>query len=189
MPKEVVCAELHVIGQIVGATGFTERQLFCHWSLHTGGGWQVVSGQTHGQTHTDTPVFGDAAIWSHPIDIHYNVKSITGWPRLLLQVFSLDQFGRVHLAGYGFCYIPTTPGGATVGAGNNINCAIWRPTGTLLDQWRHLLAGGGTPQLRLPADTVLTAVDRYRLQTVSAGQVQVRLGVILKNFDKFGVEF
>lgn len=29
-------AEVHVIGQIVGATGFSESSLFCKWGVHTG---------------------------------------------------------------------------------------------------------------------------------------------------------
>lgn len=29
-------AEVHVIGQIVGATGFSENSLFCKWGVHTG---------------------------------------------------------------------------------------------------------------------------------------------------------
>lgn len=29
-------AEVHVIGQIRGATGFSESSLFCKWGIHTG---------------------------------------------------------------------------------------------------------------------------------------------------------
>jgi len=29
-------AELHVIGQLVGATGFPEQSLFCKWGIHIG---------------------------------------------------------------------------------------------------------------------------------------------------------
>lgn len=29
-------AEVHVIGQIMGATGFSESSLFCKWGIHTG---------------------------------------------------------------------------------------------------------------------------------------------------------
>lgn len=29
-------AEVHVIGQIMGATGFSESSLFCKWGVHTG---------------------------------------------------------------------------------------------------------------------------------------------------------
>jgi len=29
-------AEVHIIGQIVGANGFPENSLFCKWGVHTG---------------------------------------------------------------------------------------------------------------------------------------------------------
>ena len=29
-------AEVHVIGQIVGGSGFPENRLFCKWGIHTG---------------------------------------------------------------------------------------------------------------------------------------------------------
>lgn len=31
-------AELHVIRQLVGASGFPQRSLFCKWGLHAGEG-------------------------------------------------------------------------------------------------------------------------------------------------------
>lgn len=29
-------AEVHIIGQIIGATGFPQNSLFCKWGVHTG---------------------------------------------------------------------------------------------------------------------------------------------------------
>lgn len=29
-------AEVHIIGQIVGGTGFPDHSLFCKWGIHTG---------------------------------------------------------------------------------------------------------------------------------------------------------
>jgi len=33
-------AEVHVIGQLVGASGFPEQSLFCKWGIHIGE-WQL----------------------------------------------------------------------------------------------------------------------------------------------------
>jgi len=33
-------AEVHVIGQVVGASGFREQSLFCKWGIHIGE-WQL----------------------------------------------------------------------------------------------------------------------------------------------------
>ncbi|KAF6287555.1 B9 domain containing 2 [Rhinolophus ferrumequinum] len=71
-------AEAHVIGQIVGATGFSENSLFCKWGVHTGAAWKLLSGIREGQTQVDTPQIGDMAYWSHPIDLHFATKGLQG---------------------------------------------------------------------------------------------------------------
>jgi B9 domain-containing protein 2 len=46
---------------------------------------------------------------------------------------------------------------------------------------------GGSVQLR-SVDLVYSPADRYRLRTVAAGSVRVHLGIMLRNFDKYGVD-
>ncbi|KAI4042878.1 B9 domain containing 2 [Homo sapiens] len=36
-------AEVHVIGQIIGASGFSESSLFCKWGIHTETGSRYVA--------------------------------------------------------------------------------------------------------------------------------------------------
>uniref|UniRef100_A0A3P9NLV3 B9 domain-containing protein 2 n=1 Tax=Poecilia reticulata TaxID=8081 RepID=A0A3P9NLV3_POERE len=69
-------AELHIIGQIIGASGFPQNSLFCKWGVHTGGAWRLLSGIKEGQTQVDNPQTGDMAYWSHPIDLHYATKGL-----------------------------------------------------------------------------------------------------------------
>ncbi|XP_073879794.1 B9 domain-containing protein 2 isoform X3 [Macaca fascicularis] len=69
-------AEVHVIGQIMGASGFSESSLFCKWGIHTGAAWKLLSGVREGQTQVDTPQIGDMAYWSHPIDLHFATKGL-----------------------------------------------------------------------------------------------------------------
>uniref|UniRef100_A0A286XXC5 B9 domain-containing protein 2 n=1 Tax=Cavia porcellus TaxID=10141 RepID=A0A286XXC5_CAVPO len=75
-------AEAHVIGQIIGATGFSESSLFCKWGIHTGAAWKLLSGVREGQTQVDTPQVGDMAYWCHPIDLHFATKGLQGGYRL-----------------------------------------------------------------------------------------------------------
>ncbi|CAH7379863.1 B9d2 [Phodopus roborovskii] len=75
-------AEVHVIGQIIGATGFSESSLFCKWGIHTGAAWKLLSGVREGQTQVDTPQIGDMAYWSHPIDLHFATKGLQGGYRM-----------------------------------------------------------------------------------------------------------
>ncbi|XP_069677121.1 B9 domain-containing protein 2-like isoform X1 [Periplaneta americana] len=173
-------AEVHIIGQIIGASKFPNQSLFCKWGIHAGGGWKVISGLKEGQTHVDNPEYEVFSYWCHPIDIHFATKGIQGWPKLHLQVYHQDQFGRSEIYGYGFCHVPTA-------SGNHIlDCVTWRPVGSLQDQFVQYFLGGG-PQLKNP-DLVYSGNDRYRLQTETMGTVHLELGVILRNFDKYGIE-
>ena len=88
-------------------------------------------------------------IWNHPIDVHYFTKALQGWPRIVLQVHSMDSAGirelgtvqpirlclgytltkpvrviRAMSVGYSFAFVPATPGY------HEVECALWRPVGT-----------------------------------------------------------
>ena len=71
-------AEMHVIGQLVGASGFPSQSLFCKWGIHIGGAWKVLAGLREGQTQVDHPLTEQFAYWSHPIDIHFATKGLQG---------------------------------------------------------------------------------------------------------------
>ncbi|XP_016332772.1 B9 domain-containing protein 2-like isoform X1 [Sinocyclocheilus anshuiensis] len=177
---QTLMAELHIIGQIIGATGFPQNSLFCKWGVHAGGAWRLLSGLKEGQTQVDMPQTGDMAYWRHPIDLHYTTKGLQGWPRLHLQVWHQDSFGRCQLYGYGYIHVPSSPGQ------HHLQCVTWRPLGSWQDQLAEMFVGGG-PQLRSP-DLIYSGADRYRLHTVGMGTVELELCVILRHFDRYGVE-
>ena len=90
-------AEVHLIGQIQsGAEFYPYQSLFCKWSLHTSGGgaWRLLQGLREGQTQVDNPDAEGTAYWSHPLDVHYATKGLQGWPKLHLQVYHQDAYGR-----------------------------------------------------------------------------------------------
>ena len=68
---------------------------------------------------------------------------LPGWPKIHMQVWHQDGFGRNELYGYGHCHIPTSPGM------HKIDCATWRPSGTLREQIMQTFVGG-SPQLKTP---------------------------------------
>ena len=96
------------------------------------------------------------------------------------QVWHQDGYGRTELYGYGFCHVPTSPGI------HNVTCETWRPRGTMREQISQKFVGGG-PQLR-NTDVAYSTNNRFRLNTVAMGTIHLELGIILRNFDKFGVE-
>lgn len=54
------------------------------------------------------------------------------------------------------------------------------------EQISQMFVGGGA-QLRNP-DMIYSGADRYHLRTLTMGKVHIQLAVILRNFDKYGVE-
>ncbi|XP_011409625.1 PREDICTED: B9 domain-containing protein 2-like [Amphimedon queenslandica] len=173
-------AELHVIGQLVGGYDFHSCDLFCKWGLAHGSNWNVIEGKSEGQTQVDHPKDGTFAKWSHPIDLHLSCQGLQGWPKLHFQVWHEDIFGRNELYGYGFIHVPTVPGN------HEVDCVIWKPVGSFMDQVTSFFMGGG-PELSQES-LVHSSEDRLRLRTESSGRVRLKLGIIIRNFEKFGVE-
>ena len=91
-----------------------------------------------------------------------------------------DSYDRTELYGYGFCHVPTSPGIHT------IECPTWRPTGTTREQISQVFLGGG-PQLKNP-DLIYSGAERFNLRTIAMGKVKIQLGIIMRNFDKYGIE-
>ncbi|CAF3883454.1 unnamed protein product [Rotaria sp. Silwood2] len=195
-------AEVHIIGQILGASGFPESSLFCKWKVQMGSAWRVLQGDHEGQTQVDDPSDEPMANWCHPIDLHCATKGlqesfnrndhlcitlifdyiyIVGWPKFHLQVWHQDMYGRNELYSYGFCHVPISPGL------HEIDCVTWRPKGTLLEELKTEFIGGSS-QLKNP-DLVSSSAELYKLRTVSMGKIHLRLHIIVRNFDKYGVEF
>lgn len=104
-----------------------------------------------------------------------------GWPKIYLQVYHLDWLGRSHLFGYGFVTIPTTSGVHV------LDCYTWRPYGTIKERFVQYFLGGG-PQLRYP-DLIFSCNDRYKLNTEAMGVVTFEICVVLRNFNKYGIEY
>jgi hypothetical protein len=48
-------AELHVVGQVLGGSGFQLDNLFCKWSIEAGSNFRLLQGLAGGQTHCDYP--------------------------------------------------------------------------------------------------------------------------------------
>lgn len=176
---------LHIAGEIVGGTGFPDG-VTCKWAIEAGleaeSGWEVSEGDMGGQTHTAYQ--GDTtsdAVWAHPIDVHMQAGSLRGWPRLLLEVWQLDDYGRLDLCGYGVAQLPQTPGSHT------LSIATWRPVGSPAEELSAFYLGGN---LRLARTSYLYSrrAERGSLVTTGSGTVHVRVDIVARNFKTHGVE-
>ncbi|KXS17252.1 hypothetical protein M427DRAFT_133683 [Gonapodya prolifera JEL478] len=80
-------AELHVVGAILGASGFPSSSLCCKWNFVAGSDWGIVEGSEPGQTHVDVPAEDPRlTVWEHPLG-----------PKLSFQVLCQDGLGRNEL--------------------------------------------------------------------------------------------
>jgi B9 domain-containing protein 2 len=77
--------------------------------------------------------------------------------------------------------VPATPGY------HELECVTWRPMGSIKDQITSYFVGGSL-QLKNP-ELAIANSELYRLKTISMGKVHLKLNIILRNFDKYGVEF
>lgn len=173
-------AEVHVVGQLLSASGFREQRIACKWRLVYGSNWQAVQGLTDGLTQLDNSPSGFTSYLCHPIDVHFLVSGVQNWPKFEFEVWQQDSYGKSSPAAYGFLHLPSTPGR------HRVSCLTWRPTGSLADEIVSLFTAGNL-RLEQP-DIVSQSTDRFRLQTESSGSLTIDLYLMTRNFEKFGVE-
>ncbi|GAX75422.1 hypothetical protein CEUSTIGMA_g2866.t1 [Chlamydomonas eustigma] len=169
-------AEMHVLGQLLGGSGFQSNNIFCKWGISTGRTWELLEGLEEGQTQLSDAADGEMSIWAHPIDAHYACKGLTGWPKLYFQVWTQDIHGRNDICGYGFCHIPTAPGSY------QIDCPTWIPEGSAWQRFSSFFIGGN-PRLKVE-EVIHTPGDRFRLHTTSTGTVHLDISLLMKDFER-----
>ena len=142
------------------------------------------------------------AFWvCHLVSMWARVCAWQGWPKLLFQVWQLDEAGRADVCGYGFCNVPPGPGSYNVRRrplrepcmpsdlalplalsvmlrGDQVECRTWRPCGTEHQElFSHYL--GGRPQLKSTGVITCDASERFHLSTIGSGTVRVCCVVVL----------
>lgn len=207
-------AELHVVGEITGGVNFKGYSFFCTFEVIHGPMWAPVEGSMRGSTHIMLDAH-DGVVWNFPVDIHLCTQSIQGWPKIAIQVWAVDAYGRKDLAGYGTCFVPlpqssrgnsggntnnasvTTScgfGGSSDGSEHIIEIPTWKPSywhsngAVRLYQQVRQIVMGGNPVLR--DDSIIHTNDmRYKLHTVAGGTVQLRLSVVSRRMAALGIKF
>lgn len=171
--------EIIFTGELLHGEGFGGTQLgvACSWHFVWDDPWTLLEGNVRGQTQLAASTNCNAP-WNHPLDIHFAARSPLGWPKLVLQVQELDEHGCSHLAGYGFCHLPVTPGSS------ELSVCCWRPTGSIRDEISAYFLGTTS---KLTSYDIISAqaawANRCRLVTIPTGKVILNLSVILRNFE------
>jgi hypothetical protein len=102
--------EVHWIGEIHQGSGFSQPTMACKWTLEWGDSWSLLEGNYNGQSQFSFLSDDGTYIWNHPIDLHLACTSLKGVPRIILQLWELDEYNRLNHVGYGFAHLPLSPG-------------------------------------------------------------------------------
>jgi hypothetical protein len=169
--------EVHFIGELESADGFGGANVFAKWRIDAHGPhWRVVDGATAGRTWLAERRGDEAATWNEPIGCSFSTSHVSGWPSLLIQVYTVDSFDRVDLGGYGVVRLPLSPGL------HQRRVVISRPRGSLLSYVASLFIGG-YPRYTHP-EVLYSSAPRFGHRTESVGAALLSLHVILKGFDE-----
>ncbi|TMW66062.1 hypothetical protein Poli38472_003827 [Pythium oligandrum] len=170
--------EVHIIGEISGGDGFGSGGFCCKWAIEYGKNWIHIAGDQLGQTQIDYPSSSGQdydLVWAHPIDLHFAMATLQGWPKMLLQVWYVDTHMAMSLAGYGFIHIPYYPGH------HELTVSMWRPMGSAKEELEAQLLGH-TPELISDEVLFTTAwAERCRLKTIATGRVHLDISIIVRN--------
>ncbi|EAN98678.1 B9 domain-containing protein 2 [Trypanosoma cruzi] len=182
-------AELHVIGDLMSGENFGRRSYFCIFEIVTGEHWSVVEGRTSGCTHIMQSGGDGSVLWCFPLDVHFTTNSIEGWPKISLQVWSIDQYGRKDLEGYGVAFVPPPSMEEQEVVVETWKPCYWSPSFfTRIYEALRLVVLGGNPVLRDKA-LIHTNDERFKLQTKSGGTVCLQLNVISRGMQRLGIRY
>ena len=173
--------QVHVIGEIVGAKGFNCSKLYGKFEFRAGESWRLLAGKPAGETFYDSSENSEGlAVFEHPFDLQYACRSIVGWPKIQMEIWSVDQHGRHTIAGYGVISIPCAPGQYM------LQMPLWRPVGDGKQQ-SYSKYMGINPELQ-HKNMLISGNDRFEMRTYSTGTVSFRVGVLTKDFQLHGVK-
>lgn len=121
-----------------------------------------------------------------PIDLQFLAKpqNFENRPYLLLQVNSVDSWGRHRIEGYSFARLPQTAGY------HKVEVETWRPRGSLNSEIHSFFLGGSIrmPQLEELVRTHYVdeqgkcdIVNRFGLETENSGRVTLNLNLCYQN--------
>jgi B9 domain-containing protein 2 len=167
---------VHFIGELSTGSGFKGTvPVFCRWSISAGDKqWVFVDGEKEGRSWiSERSEEGDVAIWNDPLDLCFQFKGVYGWPQILVEVFSVDQYKRYDLIGYGTCYLPSETGE------HKLAIPCFRPSGTYLEEVQARFLGG-TPVYHTPHN-LNKGDSRFGHATISTGEVHLSLSTAIKD--------
>ena len=122
-------AEIHFLGQIVGASNIMEKDaIICEAHCNYGSKWRILSKKLNIQTQACVPDGNNFACFCHPFDLHFTTENPFGWPKLIVRIWKLGENNKYDLLSYGTTVLPNTKGY------HEIEFPTWCLKGSLSDE-------------------------------------------------------
>ena len=175
--------QIYIMGRILNACGFDSEELYLKYNIIFGPNFNVVNGETSGETFQAIAYEEDninVVNFDQPLSLNLSCRSINGWPKIFVEVWSNDHEGKNCIVGYGTGFIPVKSGFSKM----TINC--WRPSDKTSPSFKETFLNNNNEFNDKPA--VYSTIDKFGVCSISTGQVNIELEIIFKDFILHGIE-
>ena len=160
--------EVLFVGQILGAEGFENQDaLFLEVIFKYGEKWSLLANVPPIQTHSCYPDEDGTYIFAHPFEFYMTTGSVFGWPKFIIKVYRLDEYGKIDAVAYGSVPLPNQAGTF------EMECPTWRPMGNCVDESYSFFLGG-PPKLTTLNPLTRDLTLRENISTISSGTIHIQ---------------
>ena len=175
--------QIYMMGRILNACGFDSEELYLKYNIIFGPNFHVVNGETSGETFQAIAYEEDninVVNFDQPLSLNLSCRSINGWPKIFVEVWSNDHEGKNCIVGYGTGFIPVKSGFSKM----TINC--WRPSDNTSPSFKETLLNNNNEFNDKSA--VYSTTEKFGVCAISTGQINIELEIIFKDFILHGIE-
>ena len=183
MLNDFATPQIYIMGRILNACGFDSEELYLKYNIIFGPNFNVVNGETSGETFQAIAYEEDninVVNFDQPLSLNLSCRSINGWPKIFVEVWSNDHEGKNCIVGYGTGFIPVKSGFSKM----TINC--WRPSDKTSPSFKETFLNNNNEFNDKSA--VYSTIDKFGVCSISTGQVNIELEIIFKDFILHGIE-
>ena len=169
--------QIYIMGRILNACGFDSEELYLKYNIIFGPNFNVVNGETSGETFQSKAYEEDninVVNFDQPLSLNLSCRSINGWPKIFVEVWSNDHEGKNCIVGYGTGFIPVKSGFSKM----TINC--WRPSDNTSPSFKETFLNNNNEFNDKSA--VYSTTEKFGVCAISTGQINIELEIIFKDF-------
>ena len=175
--------QIFIQGRILNANGFNSDELYIKYKIIINSNYTLVDGHLKGETFQCLSSGQENVNLVHfdqPLSLNLACKSITGWPKISLEVWSNEMDSRNCLLGYGIGFFPVKKGYSKM----CIPC--WRPSENVNSTFGELFLGNNAEFVDKSA--IYSTNEKFGVNSISTGQVNLEVEMIFKDFYLHGIE-